>query len=272
MVAELVEDADLQKEPAEGAPAHGLLPKGTLLRLLGDQQGKFIHVEVELEQGSLEGWVRQDRLNLDEQDKEKAKEKPKKRIREIPFDADQAKPTRARVPKDESLLLGRKPSFFYGVGASGNYGLIRSPEDGRFYAGPGFSAGANVGMYVDRSLPIRFEMLYTTLTGASSDGFVAGWGFVQAGFSGAYNIDNIEIFGSMHYAFGISISDLPTDGPLFNSPSDMSSLWFGGGVGYRIPLSPLTSLTSRAFYSISFSQAPFNFQILGVMFLIDLQG
>ena len=55
MIAEITRDAELYKQPKDSGPSHGVLPKGTLLRLTGQQESVYYSVELELEQGVIEG-------------------------------------------------------------------------------------------------------------------------------------------------------------------------------------------------------------------------
>jgi hypothetical protein len=259
---------------------------------------------VELEDGDLEGWVRRDsisRESFDEGD-ERPAPPPKKvtRIRrdgeeQLGDDEPRLRPRgRIKVPKDEGLLLHRDTTFFYGLHGSGSL-VIMQDSGGNSYIGPGFSAGVHGGLFLADNIPIQIEVGYTYLSGAltgsstsssssgsgssssgsSSTGTVTvssiSFGFLDAGASIKYGIDNFELFGTLKYSYGIGVSNLPTTITI-SSAADLSSLWVGGGAGYRIPLSDMTDMSLRASYGISFLRSPVGFQTLSLGVAIDFKG
>lgn len=267
-----MEDSDLYKEPRLG-PSFGLLPKGTLLRLLGEQTGRFVSVEVELQSGTLEGWVVKQRLNLEEQSREELLEESR-RAEGKPKSARELAPRarRSRVPKDEGLLLHRQPTFFYGPNAGGVFGIIGAATDS--FSGMGFSAGGHIGIFIGRDLPLRFELSYLSLNGLGQVTAVpVSFGFMDAALSLAYQVNDLELVARAGYAFGMGVSTLP--GALntaFGSVSELSSLWVGAGLGYQFTFSEITHMTVRAMYGVALIQSPFTFQTIGIQALLDFQG
>ncbi len=259
----------MRREARDTAASYGVLPAGTLLKITGEAEGNFYPVEVELEKGSLEGWVPANLLGLEEQDREQRAQTPAKvEGTTAPLVAKKNR----RIPKDETLLLRREPSFFYGVGAGPLLSIINA-IDGNSFSGIGISAGGHVGFFLGPELPLRIEVLYNGLSGADARGNGANFGFVDAGASIAYHLSPIEFFGKLSYSLGVSVSSLPgTLNNSFTSVSDLSALWIGAGVGYRFTVSDLLKITTRLSYNLSFLQSPFTFQTIGLLFFIDLQG
>lgn len=281
LIAEVLEDSELLKDANGTAESYGLLPKGTLVRVTGDTDGPFIPIEVELEQGSVEGWVQKGQLNLEEQKREAeaeaeaeaaGEEVPRKKVTRPTKKRAALLRSRKRVPKDEGLLLRRAPSFFYGLNAGSGFSLVRA-VDGNVFQGIGFTGGAHVGIFVGREFPLRFDLGYTYLNMVDGTGFPVGFGFLDIGVSGAYNVNDIELFGRVHYAFGMSVTDLPgTLANEFDSVSQLGSIWLGAGAGYRFAISDVTHLTVRGSYSLSLIQAPFFYQLFAITAILDLQG
>src|SRR5688500_13022204 len=169
--AQLIQETSLRKEASEDAKSLGRLPKGTVLTLQGDRKNGFVFVEVELEDGSIEGWVRTEALNRqargddDGDDEDEASDKKAK-----PDEPEEPPPqrprTRVSVPKDEGLLLRRDPTFFYGLQAGGGLVVMVPAAVESTFIGPGFGVGAHLGYYVDRNIPIHVELGYSQLTGS----------------------------------------------------------------------------------------------------------
>ncbi len=274
----MTQDSELFKEASLEGASHGILPKGTLLRITGEQEGTFYPVDVELEQGNIEGWVQQDRLLI-----EKKAAPPKSAERKtVQNDSSSASPppsprkkARLRVPSDESLLLHRKTSFFFGVHGGGLFGITHGYDgpSGYLFTGLSFSGGVHGGFYLRRDVPIRFELAYTNLTGTDAGSNEAGFGFIDAGASVGYAMDEFEFYGNLHYAFAISVTSLPgTLGTRFGSVSSLGSLWIGAGAAYRFYRSALVDVSVRGAYAISFLRNPLGFQTLTVQLVLDMKG
>jgi hypothetical protein len=262
-VAEVLSDAEIVSEPKPGARSFGVLPRGTLLRISGEEEGLYLPVEVELEQGGLEGWILQDKLSRPGQDVEK------KSAVEV---AEPTKRPRRRVPKDEELLFRRQPTFFYGLNAGGLYSLINA-FDATSYGGFGFSAGGHLGFFLSRTLPLRIEVGYTSLLASDSNGVAVSFGFLDAGASLSYELKEFEFFGKVHYAFGSSVSALP--GALasaFGAVSELGGIWVGAGIGYRFPSSNMVRFSTRLGYHVSLGNSVFAFNTFRLSLLLDFEG
>jgi hypothetical protein len=250
-----------------------------LLRLTGEQEGNLYSVEVELEQGTVEGWVRQDRLNLEQQarEQEASKSKASKPEKITTQSPKLRRRARLRVPSDESLLLHRETSFFFGLHGGVNWGLIRAVDGATeySYSGLGFTAGGHFGIFLAKQIPVRFEVAYTALSGSDSTtgNTTLGAGFVDLGATLGYLIDDFELFANAHYGLGVSITSLPGGlNTSFPRGSSFNSFFVGAGAGYAMLRSDLTNITARAYYSISFLQNPLGFQVVGLQLVFDVKG
>ncbi len=259
----MLSDAEIVSEPKPGAQSFGILPRGTLLRISGEEEGRYLPVEVELEQGGLEGWILQDKLSRPGQ--EVKKKAPAETVGTV-------KPRRRRVPKDEELLFRRQPTFFYGVNAGGVYSLINA-FDASSYGGLGFSAGGHFGFFLNPVLPLRIEVGYTSLIASDSAGVPVSFGFLDVGASLAYELKDFEFFGKIHYAIGSSVSALP--GALasaFGEVSELGGIWVGAGVGYRFPASGMVRFSTRLGYHVSVGNSVFAFNTFRLSLLLDFEG
>jgi hypothetical protein len=270
--AQVVREVHLKKDPSDDAPSLGRLPKGTILTLRGDRRNGFAEVSVELETGSIDGWVRIDSLNkrargedVDDGSSERI------RIQEGEEEVDVPRPrSRIAIPKDEGLLLRRDSSFFYGVQVGGAFAITQSASTD--YFGIGLVGGAHLGFYIDRNLPMRVEVSYLQQNGAAQDGTFIDLGFIDTALSASYVIDRVELFGAIGYAYGISTSDIADTSVTFESPSDLSTVFAGGGVGYAFPIGEVTDLAIRARYMFGFLQTPVAFQSITLQFYFQFRG
>lgn len=278
-IAELSADAELLKAPQRSAQSHGLLPKGTFVRVLGEVQDRFSLVEVELDSGMVEGWLPQSLLTLG--DLSSARARPRSRPRSQALEADpeseaetvsevKPKKLRRRVPDDEQILLRRKPTFFYGPNLALNYNLIAA-AGGSSYAGIGYTAGAHFGFYLQRDFPLRFEIAYMVVSGSDASNTI-DIGFINAGVSAAYHVNNVELFARVLWAFGASVSNLPGSIGFTGAVSELGGPWMGLGVGYKMALSPMFQLTGRLGYQLGLNQSVFGIHVIGAQFLLDIQG
>jgi len=269
--AQLLRESALKKDPDSEAATLGRLPKGTILMLKGEQQNGFVEVEVELEEGaSVQGWILQKDLNrrargedVEEEGDDKIEvDDGEEKVRKI-------RPrSKIKVPKDEGLLLRRDSSFFYGLQASGHYGILQSPDSD--YVGMGFSVGGHLGLFLDQSIPMRFELGYTQL-GGSTDVDSIAIGFFDASVSVGYLIERFELFGTLAYFYGSNNSNLPPD-IVIEETSDFSSPYGGGGIGYTFPVGEVTDMAVRLRYMLSFIPDPLTNQVISLTFYFSFRG
>lgn len=238
-------------------------------------------VEVELEDGSsLDGWVNMNALQI-------------VGGRGSRGDADPAKPprrqrTRAVLPEDESLLLRRKPSFFFGVNLGGNFAIIQpaQPVNPGTYTGIGFLAGGYGGFYLQDNLPVRLEVNYVQMNGSdpniasAADPTLAdslSYGFLEFAVVPALTFNQLEIFAGLGFALGISIGDTPNGfapnpGEEITASADLSSLTGQVGAGVSFELNRDTQMVLRGRYTIHIDTSPILFMGFGVVAAIQLRG
>jgi len=270
--AQLIRESTLKKDPDSEAASLGRLPKGTIMTLRGDQQNGYVDVEVELEEGtSIDGWVLQKDLNRRARGEDAEEEGDEKlRVEDGEEKVKRIRPrSKIKVPTDESLLLHREATFFYGIQLGLNYGILQSPTTD--YLGIGYIAGAHLGFFLDKSIPLRFELGYKQAAGASDTDVVIQVGYFDMSSSIGYLIDRFEFFGTISFLYGASNSDLPTD-IVIDTTGDFSSLYGGGGIGYTFPIGEVTDLTARARYLISFNADPLANQMFAIMLYFSFRG
>ncbi len=269
--AQLVRESVLKKDPNNDASSLGRLPKGTIMTLKGEQQNGFVEVEVELEEGSIQGWVLQKDINR------RARGEDVEEAGDEKFQVDEGdekvKRIRPRgkisVPKDEGLLLKRDSSFFYGVQAGGSYGILQSTSTD--YMGIGITAGGHLGFFLDRAVPMRLEVGFTQLAGTSNQDVGITIGCVDAAASISYMIDRFELFGTLSFLYATGVSNLPKDINIA-AAADLSNGYGGGGIGYVFPVGEVTDMAIRARYLISFGADPLANQLIALQFFFSFRG
>ncbi|MBM4303746.1 MAG: SH3 domain-containing protein [Deltaproteobacteria bacterium] len=255
--AELSSGTVLLRGAQKDAEVIGRLPKGTVLTILGESEGGWVKVEVELVDGVEQGWIDESAIKGAEQqelddNRSQAKKKKKKNKK------------RSRLPEDELAVIKRDPSFTYGVYAGGNFGILSPAYDEVTLQGMGGQGGAFIYWYLSRESSLGVELGVTQLSGSESQPIdslsvksgVARLFDVSAVFE--YLYQNFRFFGVLQYSKGIGISDFPLD--QVESASDFSGLWFKAGAGYSIPLSDVVSLVGKGTYGYSFNRAYVGFQ------------
>jgi hypothetical protein len=262
--AQLKREVSLRKEPSESSPSLGRLPKGTILTLQGQEKDGFIAVDVELEEGSIEGWLPKDAVSKVGGEDEASVAKKKKVEDDDDESEEEAPPPivkpkrKVKIPKDEGLLLRRDPVFFYGIQAGLGESFLHDNQ-GNLFTGLALNAGGQVGFYIDRGFTARIEVSYEQLNGSADPNINVQYAFIDMAAIGGYWLDDFELFAGFQYAYGISLTDIPGGGKV-DGASDLSNLGVVGGAGYRFHIGELTDLVVRAKYFYSFLSAPLNFQ------------
>jgi hypothetical protein len=139
----------------------GRLPKGTVLTLLGESEGGWVKVEVELINGVEQGWVEESAIKGSEQqeiDDNQSRPKTKKKKNK----------KKTQLPEDELAVIKREPSFSYGVYAGGNYGILSPAYEEVALQGIGGQAGAFISWYLSRDYSLGVELGVTQLNGKES--------------------------------------------------------------------------------------------------------
>lgn len=275
-----VRATDLRKGPDESSAVLGRIPKGTVVKHSGKAKGDYLEVEVELTQGSVEGWipafaaparVRDESGATD--DGPSASGEPRRSEPDEPTDS--YRPVRrVKIPSDEGLLMRREPSFFYGVQGGGGLSILSAPAvSANFFMGPAIMAGAHAGYFLSRVVPVRFEVNYHLLNGNDPEGKAKSIaiGFIQVSGSISYYLEQFELFGGVGYGLGISVGDIDPKIKI-NSAQDFSGLFFHGGLGYLVPLSDISNLAIRVRYDFGFNQAYVAPQAASAMLYLEFRG
>lgn len=265
---------DLRVQPAAKSKSLGRLPKGSIVTQKGERKDKFYRIEVELEDGVVEGWVPEDALTEASKGNAKEEKPDPEAAREGPEEpAERLRPSgRLRIPKDEGLLLRREQSFLYGLQVMPEYDILATDIDTSTYTGIGYTVGAFVGLYLAPNLTVNLEGNYAVVSGTGDgNGVFLQFGFFEVNAQIHYLIERFEIAGGIQYSVGISLNDVPAELQL-GSAFDMSSLYGVGSVGFRQPLNEFLTLTIRARYATAFLRAPVAIQRIGLSLGLEFGG
>ena len=276
-----VRASDLRKGPDESSAVLGRIPKGTVVKYSGKAKGEFLEVEVELTQGSVEGWIPifavpsrvRDEAGVSDDDGPSASGEPRRSEPDEPTDS--YRPLRrVKIPNDEGILMRREPSFFYGVQAGGGVSILSAPAvSANFFMGPSIFAGAHAGYFLSRVVPVRFEVNYNLMNGSDPLGAIKSIsiGFLQVSGAISYYLEQFELFGGVGYGLGISVNDIDPKIKI-NSAMDFSGLFFNAGMGYLVPLSDISNLAIRVRYDFGFNQVFVGAQSVSGMLYLEFRG
>jgi hypothetical protein len=278
---QLLRESELLKSPSPTGKSIGRLPRGTVLKVTGALKGKFVQVDVELQDGWETGWVRAtDLRKVSKKILGESSGRPSPRSDTTDDGSeDEGDPdynAKYSIPKDEGILLRREPSFLYGIQLTGGASIL-TDEAGANYLGPAFGGGAHFGIFLARNMPLRLEAGYLLTSGTSPEGAViaAGTpvsvGFFDLGLMVGYDIGAWEVFGGFTYSMGVSVNDIPKEIQIA-APADFSSAWFVAGGGYRIGVSDVIAIVLRGRYGISFLRGPLGFQTIQAGAYLELRG
>ncbi len=279
--ARLLRSTALRSEASAISKSVGRLPSSTLVLVKGEEKNGFLPVQIELEDDeTVQGWVAVDALTTGREgvDRENIED-----ARRLAFDEPSGRKLRIRIPKDESVLFGRKPSFYYGLQVGPHYNFMQA-SDGSAASGFGLEAGGLVGIFVTPEIPVRMELGYAMLSGARDDASAAGTttstttttkntslGFVNTSLVGAYRFDRLEIHLGAQYAYGISVSDIP--GPTqATTASEISAYNVIIGGGYYAPIGDVTGLSIQLRYTGSITHGPLSLHQFGLLLGLNLNG
>ena len=244
-------ETELRKEPYPDAESLGILPSKSLVTLTGEEKGNFLGVEVELEEGSLTGWI--DSSAIKKTVLEEAPEaaepggpkviktrKTKKKKKTIP------------VPSDEGILLRRNPTFSYGAFVGVHYDMITvADEEVQDVVGTGLAGGATLSFLLDPSFRLRTELGYTTHSGMNANDRFVSFTFLDLAAIGELSLgESFFIFGGFQYSAGLGFDNEESviSNDALSSASDVSGIWGQGGVGYRFNASESSFLSIRLKY------------------------
>ena len=273
--ARVKKEAHIRMEPSLAAQSLGRLPEGSMVLVSGEERDGYLAVKVELEDNTTkQGWMLSSALSYDlpgdnvNVGSARVQRKFPKEPTEPETSGEVLRPgRRLRIPKDEGLLLRRQPTFFYGMHLGSNYSFITSTSN--YYTDPGYAVGAQVGMYLASVIPVRIQMGYGVVRGTASNGSGFDLGFFDTAVHAAYLMGPGEFSLGLLYAYGASVSTLPTEIKI-QIPADLSSLYICAGAGYGFFLSELAKATLRLTARYSLQQLPLAIQVVGFELVVDL--
>ncbi len=261
----------------------GRVPKGTVVKYSGKAKGEFLEVEVELTQGSVQGWiplfavprrVREDAGVSDSQSSGPDTRPEIRRTEEDQLEESYRPIRRVKIPSDEGILIRREPSFFYGIQAGGGVALMSAPAvSSNFFMGPAIYTGAHVGYFLSRVVPIRFEVNYALMSGTEPTGKInpISIGFIQTGVSISYYLDQFELYGGASFGLGVSVNDIDPKIKIA-TPMDFSGAFFHAGIGYLFPLGDISNLAIRIRYDYGGNQSFVAPQAVSGLIYLEFRG
>lgn len=262
----LKSSAELRRSPSNGSASFGRLPEGSILTFEGQSQRGFMEISVELEDGSIKkGWVNEDQIESSDDVPLESLRKPDK-----PLDV---KKKRMEVPEDEQLLIKRESSFFYGIHAGAQYSMMQTEKSQLLYTGVGFMGGAQIGTYLGKNFPARFEVTFSQENGEGEDLVSLSFNFLKTAAMVGYQVRSFELSLGFQYIFGMGISDLPRSvSATLVDATDLNSPGMVAAMGYRFSTGGPVEWTVRLRYDLSFLQTPFTFQNVALTVALDLGG
>ncbi len=263
---ELSKETILKKYPTADSPLVGKLPRGTILQVEGEEDENFAKVSIELADGTVtEGWV--DIKTIKGREKESGRTSPQKVTEET-----SKKNKKRHLPKDEASLLGREKTFYYGLDAGGNLGMVNYSAGTETYSGMSFDAGAHLGLFLNSYARGQFNVGYMRLEGRDSLNNTLGFGYIYANAEVQLLVDErIFVFGNLGYLNGIGITGAPLTVKLQGS-SDASTFNFQAGAGYRMPMSDVSGFGFKASYLYGVQRDPIGVQGILLSLFLDFEG
>lgn len=254
----------------------------------GDAESGFTPIEVELVDETLEAWIDSRALNPIRQQvpssREEVNEPPEQKVLKPKHTGDapqrRKKPKKRSVvvPEDEGLLFERRQSFYYGIFAGTNLGILQVQTDVSVYTGMGLHLGGFGGIYITRDIPLRIELGYTKLGGSATatttGGGDVGFGLFDIAANVGYRIERFEVYGGLQYSAGISVGQFPTilNAQIPNGASDASTLFFLAGGGVRFDLGEVNNLMLGLRYGYGFQGNPIALQSLSLLVHLEFAG
>lgn len=274
-------ETELRKEPYPDAESLGILPVKSIVTLTGEEKGRFIQVEVELEEGALTGWVeaaavrRKKRIEEASPETEVAEEEPAKKIIPVKKYQSKKKKKRIAIPQDEGLLLKRDSTFSYGAVVGGHLDTIRVEVPESDFSGNGFSIGATVSFVLDPNFRLRTELVYTNHAGTDSNERLLAMGYMDLSALAEVPLTaSFLIFGGIQYSFGIGLDneDQGIDPRTLETASELSGFWAQGGLGYRFSVGEQSYFTLRGRYAGALMISPLAIHTFGLQLVWEIEG
>jgi hypothetical protein len=267
-------ETELRKEPYVDSESLGLLPAKSIVTLTGEQKGKYVQVEVELEEGVVQGWIESKSLAKKEvSEGENSEEDAERKV--IKVRKAKKKHKTVPVPNDEGILLGRQPTFSYGFFGGGHLDFISVQDPQDSLAGYGFLGGATLSFVLDPSFRLRTEVDYSVHSGTNSTEKLLSFGFLDISATGEIPLGGaFYVLGGFQYSLGIGLdnSDSVVSATSVAAASDVSGFWGLAGVGYKFSIGETSSLSLRARYAGAFMATPVGFHTFGLQAVWEIDG
>lgn len=274
-VVRVIREAPIYRGPSLTSRKHGFLPGGTLVTLKGERKDELIAVTVELEDRTIDGWMKANGIDMSEDESAAVSDGlgPEGQKKTHPKAVLHAK--RLSVPEDEGLLIRREPTFIYGLRGGTVFSIIEDPAANR-YIGFGFTGGGEIGTFLTAEMPLLLSVAYTAIntyptTGTTPTGSPVGIGYLDVGATVQYWIGSFELAATGTYSWAMGVTAMPTT-IQFGSVQELSTIWISGGGGYRIPLSGFTTAIVRLDYSMALINSPITIQKIGLQLALDFSG
>jgi hypothetical protein len=267
-------ETELRKEPSVDAESMGILPAKSLVTLNGEQKGKFIGVDVELEEGTVSGWIDSSVIKKAVvADEEIEQVQPERKV--IKVRKSKKGKSKIAIPKDESVLLRRDPTFSYGAVVGGHLESMSVESTGEALSGNGLSAGVSLSFLIDASFRLRTELTYTSHSGMDSNDRLLGVSFMDVSALGELPLsESFFVFGGFQYSFGLGVDNLDLAVPAadLGAASELSGPWAQLGVGYRFSVAEMSYLSLRARYMGAIVTSPLSFHTFGLQAVWEIEG
>lgn len=266
-------ETEVRKEPYPDAESLGILPAKSLVTLTGEEKGKFVEVEVELEEGSLTGWIESKVLSKKETEENQEGGDEEKTI--IKARKPKKKKKAVAVPSDEGILLGRTPTFSYGFLVGGHFDFLSVETPQNSLRGYGFLGGGSLSFVLDPNFRLRTEVDYSVHSGVTETDKLLSLGFLNISATGEIPIGSqFYILAGLQYSFGIGIDNTDTvvSAQSVAAASDVSGIWGLAGLGYKFPLGEISNLSIRGRYAGAFLTTPIGFHTFGLQAVWEIDG
>ncbi|MFM8270227.1 MAG: hypothetical protein ACKN9V_08575 [Pseudomonadota bacterium] len=266
-------ETELRKDPYPDSDSLGILPAKSIVTFTGEEKGKYVQVEVELEEGSVLGWIESKSLARKETKEDEEADEREKNV--INVRKSKRKRRSIPVPGDEGILLGRTPTFSYGFFGGGQLDLLAVEGAQDSLLGYGFTGGATLSFVLDPTFRIRTEVDYAVHSAMNSSSKLLSFGFVDLSATGEIPLGSqFYVLGGLQYSLGIGLdnSDNVASPTILTAAGDVSGLWGLAGLGYKFSIGESSSLSIRARYAGAFMSSPVGFHTVGLQAVWEIEG
>ncbi|NDD04697.1 MAG: hypothetical protein EB078_07310, partial [Proteobacteria bacterium] len=179
------------------------------------------------------------------------------------------------IPKDEGILLGRAPTFSYGLVAGGQLDLMTVDSDGSSISGNGYTIGGSLSFLLDPSFRLRTEVAYTSHGGVNDVNRLAIINFLDISAMGELPLGpSFYAFAGFQYSLGIGIDNQEGAIPsaALTDASEASGPWAQAGLGYKFSVGEMSFLSIRLRYAGAIVTNPIAFHTFGAQAVWEIEG